>query len=77
MSDERWRVTVNRETCVGSGVCVGTAPRHFRLDDDRSRPIKEVTEPDDLLLEAAESCPTESIMVRDAAGNLLAPELPA
>ncbi len=74
MSGERWRVEVNRETCVGSGLCVGTAPGHFRLDEDRSRPVDELVEPDDLLLGVAESCPTESIIVRDGAGKQLAPE---
>jgi ferredoxin len=71
--DECWKVTVNRDTCIGSGVCVGTAPRHFRLDDDRSRPIAEVVDPDEDVLGAADMCPTESITVRDAAGRQLAP----
>jgi ferredoxin len=73
--NECWKVTVNRDTCIGSGVCVGTAPHYFRLDDDyRSQPISEVVDPDDLVLAAAESCPTESIIVHDAEGHQLAPE---
>jgi len=71
--DECWKVTVNRDTCVGSGVCIGTAPRYFRLDDNRSRPIAENVDPDEDVLAAADTCPTESIIVRDAAGNQLAP----
>jgi ferredoxin len=72
--DECWKVTVNRDTCVGSGVCIGTAPRHFRLDDNRSRPIAEIIDPDDDALAAAEMCPTESITVYDATGHLLTPQ---
>jgi ferredoxin len=71
---ECWKVTVNRDTCVGSGVCIGTAPHHFRLDDNRSRAIAEIVDPDDDVLAAAEMCPTESITVYDAAGHLLTPQ---
>jgi ferredoxin len=55
-------------------MCVGIAPHHFRLDDNRSRPVNELTEPDENVIDAAESCPTESILVRDGAGNLIAPQ---
>jgi ferredoxin len=71
--DERWKVTVDRDVCIGSGVCVGTAPRHFRLDDGRSRPIAEIVDPDDTVVAAGESCPTEAITIQDAAGHQLAP----
>ena len=74
MSNTNWRISVNRDTCISSGVCEGTAPRHFRLDDDGSQPVNEVIEPDEVVLEAAESCPTESIIVRDSEGNTLAPQ---
>jgi ferredoxin len=53
---------------------VGISPRRFRLDDNRSRPVSELTEPDEDVIDAAESCPTESISVRDSAGNLIAPQ---
>jgi ferredoxin len=72
--DECWKVTVDRDACIGSGICVGTAPDHFRLDDSRSRPVAEVVGPDEILLDAAESCPSEAITVYDAAGRRLAPE---
>jgi ferredoxin len=74
VSDARWRVAVNRETCIGSGVCAGTAPAFFRLDGGTACPVDESPAPDDVLLDAAESCPSESITVRDGDGNLLAPE---
>lgn len=71
---ECWKITVNRNTCVGAGVCIGTASRYFRLDDGRSRPIAETIDPDDEVLAAADVCPTESISVYDAAGRELAPQ---
>jgi ferredoxin len=68
-----WTVTVDRDACLGSGMCAGTAPRHFRLDDGRSRPIEETIEPDDAVLDAADTCPAEAITVHDSAGHQLAP----
>ena len=76
----RWQISVDPEACIGSGACAATAPGHFRLDRidgrDQSRPLAEVVEPDDQVLGAALSCPTEAIMVSDqASGTVLAPEL--
>lgn len=74
VSEVRWRVAVDADRCVGSGVCVGTALGRFVLDGGRSRPVDELTEPDQAVLDAAETCPTEAIAVVDAAGHPLAPE---
>jgi len=74
VSDVRWRVTVDPARCMGSGVCVGTAPGRFVLEGGRSRLVDQPAEPDPAVLDAAETCPTEAIAVRDAAGHLLAPE---
>jgi ferredoxin len=59
---------------MGTGVCAGTAPRHFALVDGASTPLSEVVEPDDAVVDAAESCPMEAITVRDAATDqIIAP----
>jgi ferredoxin len=71
--DECWKVTVDRDVCLGTGICVGTAPEHFRLEGYRSRPVEELIDPDDLVLDAAETCPTEAIAVYDGTGRKLAP----
>jgi len=70
-----WQVEVDRETCIGTGMCASSASAYFRLDGGKSRPVQESVEPDDLVLDAAESCPMEAIFVRDDQGVLLAPEL--
>jgi ferredoxin len=62
-----WRVSVN-DSCVGSGMCIGIAPHHFRLDaDDRSHPVTVEMEPDDFVLDAAASCPMEAIRITNSA----------
>jgi ferredoxin len=52
---------------------VFAAPDHFALDGGVARPIVELTGPDEAVLGAADSCPTEAITVHDAAGTRLAP----
>jgi ferredoxin len=60
-----WKLTVS-SGCIGSGVCAGTAPRHFTIGPDgRSRPLASPVEPDDIVLGAAANCPMEAIEVTD------------
>ncbi|KAB7833782.1 ferredoxin [Streptomyces mobaraensis] len=71
----RWRIEVDRNVCAGTGLCLGTASRHMRLDNGRARPVAEVVDPDPSVADAADTCPMEAITVRDAAtGEVLAPE---
>ena len=72
--DQRWKVAVNRDTCLGSGICAATAPRHFRLDDGKSRPLQEDIEPDDIVLDVADTCPAEAIIVYNTASHPIAPD---
>lgn len=70
-----WRVSVDPRRCIGSGICAGTAPEHFRLVEGLSIPLAETVPPADPVIDAAESCPVEAITVRDSSDHrLLAPE---
>ncbi len=72
---QQWRISVDRDTCIGSGICAAMASAYFTLDDDRSRPITEVVDPQEDVRDAAESCPVEAILIRAAdTGEVLAPE---
>lgn len=57
-----YRPVIDEAACAGHGDCVEVAPQVFRMDD-----IAEVigTGPDDLILEAARSCPSVAISVID------------
>jgi ferredoxin len=75
MTDERWRITVDKGTCIGSAVCVGTAPNRFVLAGATSEPIDAEIDPDEAVIDAAESCPMEAIRVVGIdSGKVLAPE---
>ncbi|MGA4842298.1 ferredoxin [Streptomyces sp. G45] len=61
---DRWRVEVDRSLCIGSGMCVGTAPDAFVLDSARqARPTEPEADAAEQTLEAAESCPVEAITI--------------
>ncbi|GAB2827066.1 ferredoxin [Streptomyces daliensis] len=61
---DRWHVEVDRGLCIGSGMCVGTAPEDFRLDSARqSCPVTPDRDPSETVLEAAEGCPVEAITI--------------
>ena len=57
-------VMIDEAACAAHGDCVEVAPAVFALDD-----VATVvgTGPDDLLLAAAEACPSAAIVIRDAA----------
>ncbi len=62
------KVHVDKETCIGCGVCVAIAPKYFKLGDDgKSEVLIETVEPGDeeLVRTAAQSCPTGAIKIEE------------
>jgi ferredoxin len=61
---DRWHVEVDRSLCIGSAQCLHHAPDGFRLDTARqSHPVDPDTDANERVLEAAESCPVEAIVI--------------
>ncbi|WP_203786517.1 thioesterase domain-containing protein [Paractinoplanes rishiriensis] len=59
---QTWRVTVDRDVCVGSGTCTAAAPHAFVLDDeDKSTPLLPLLEPDESVRLAVDMCPTAAL----------------
>lgn len=59
---------VDPDVCTGSQLCVAIAPDHFAYDADEgiSRATASPAEDTEAVLDAAENCPVEAIIVRDA-----------
>jgi ferredoxin len=63
----RWKISVDKDLCIGSAMCVGIAPGRFALDErQRSGPVEAEIDPDELVRDAAASCPSEAISLVDA-----------
>jgi ferredoxin len=60
-----WHVEIDEHTCIGSGMCAGLLPEVFVLDGLVARPVRESVEPDETVLDAADSCPAMAILVTD------------
>jgi len=68
------KVKIDRNLCIGIGNCVVFAPTVFKLDAENKAVVLDPSSVDDkTLLEAAESCPQNAIIVEDDKGNQLYP----
>ncbi|MFG3055240.1 ferredoxin [Kitasatospora sp. NPDC048239] len=69
-------VRVDRDRCVGSGMCVLTAPRSLELGaDGLAHPLRGGAgeEPTEELAEAVDFCPAEALAVHPARDGRPAP----
>mgnify|MGYP006294785897 CR=1 FL=1 len=68
------RAKVDRDLCIGSAMCVATAPDVFELDDEGlSRVVDEGAADEDTLRQAAEGCPVQAVILEDDEGNQIYP----
>ena len=63
----RWKISVDKNVCICSAMCVAIAPGRFVLDErQRSGPVEAEIDPDEEVRDAAASCPSEAISLVDA-----------
>jgi len=68
------KVKVDRELCIGVSNCTAIAPTVFKLDDEDKAVVLDPSSVDEqTILEAAESCPQNAIIIEDDEGNQLYP----
>ena len=68
------KARVDRDLCTGIGNCEVIAPTVFKLDEKRKAIVLNPNSTSrDTLVEAAENCPMEAIIVEDDNGEQLYP----
>jgi ferredoxin len=57
-----WEILVDREICMGSGMCCTFAPNTFDIDDGAKSIVKDSKgDPLDTIRVAVEACPTGAL----------------
>jgi ferredoxin len=70
----RVAIEVDRALCYGFGDCVDSLPAVFALDDEDTAIVLDPdAAPLDDILEAAQNCPVDAIIVTDEDGEQLYP----
>ncbi|MDP2927040.1 MAG: ferredoxin [bacterium] len=69
-------VHIDRDLCIGAGTCVALALKAFALDEQGKAVILDSAdkETEDMLLEAARSCPTAAIILKKESGEKIFPQ---
>ncbi|MFA6253620.1 MAG: ferredoxin [Patescibacteria group bacterium] len=68
------RIEIDRELCISVASCVAIAPSTFELDDKGIAVIKNLKGDDEkVILQAAQSCPVNAIIIYDDAGQQIHP----
>lgn len=68
------KVRIDRDLCLGVSNCVVIAPTVFKLDKENKAVVLNPSSVNDTrLLEAAESCPENAIIIEDDEGHQLYP----
>jgi ferredoxin len=63
----RWKISVDKNVCISSAMCVAIAPGRFVLDQQlRSGPVEAEIDPEEDVRDTAASCPSEAISLADA-----------
>ena len=70
-----YKVAIARKACIGAATCIIVAPDAFELDDENIAIVKPeaLDLNDDMLLMAAQSCPTAAIILYGENGNQIFP----
>jgi ferredoxin len=68
------KVKVDRDLCTGVSNCVAIAPTVFKVDKHNKVVLLDPGSVDDsVLMDAAEACPENAIIIEDDDGNQLYP----
>jgi ferredoxin len=60
-----YNITVDADACIGCGACAATCEKGFKMEDDKSVPVKASVKEISCEQEAADSCPTSCIKITE------------
>lgn len=64
---KKWKITVDRNLCIGAASCVALAAKTFALDsENKAIALEGEGDPPEMVKLAAESCPTKAIILVDS-----------
>ena len=68
------KIIVDRGLCIGAASCIAVAPGVFELDGENKAVVyNDKGADDETILLAAQSCPTQAILLFDEEGNQIFP----
>ena len=68
------KIVVDRSLCIGAASCIAVAPGVFELDGENKAVVYSDKGADnETILLAAQSCPTQAILLFDEEGNQIFP----
>lgn len=68
------KIVVDRSLCIGAASCIAVAPGVFQLDGENKAVVyNDKGADDETILLAAQSCPTQAILLFDEEGNQIFP----
>jgi ferredoxin len=63
-SDSAWSIVIDRERCMGSGLCITYAPGTFEHDEEARAVLRNPSTDDlDEIRAAVEACPTRALQL--------------
>lgn len=66
MADKKYKITVDRNLCIGAASCVALAMKTFELDgENKAIVIDDGGDEAETIKLAAESCPTKAIILEN------------
>jgi len=71
----KYTMQIDQNLCIGAATCIAIAPRAWALDDQAKAVILPTAdeETDEILIEAAQSCPVMAITIVDEDGKQIFP----
>ncbi|QQS61495.1 MAG: ferredoxin [Candidatus Moraniibacteriota bacterium] len=71
-----WTVSVDKEKCIGAGICTAIAAQSFELDAEGKALILNGIDQEnkEALLDSAKACPVAAIIIKNKDGSTVYPE---